>query len=260
MHRFYLPPAACQSPTLSLTKAEAHHALHVLRVRIPEPAVVLDGAGNEYRCAVTGTGRNHVTLAIRERLAHAQPAPGLTLVQAVTKSRSMESIVQKATELGAQRIVPLITERSVPQYGAADAARKAERWRDIAIEALKQCATPWLPTIDPPLALREFLARHEPFELMLLASLEPGAQPTRTVLAGERLRQPGGPATVAVWIGPEGDFSAGEAEAIRAAGARPITLGPLTLRSETAAIYCLSVLRYEFLACASSQSQAGGNT
>ena len=248
MHRFHLPPEACRGETLTLTEAEAHHALHVLRLRAGDPVTVLDGAGGVCEGNVIGLHRRRVSVTITRRQTVPRPGHRVTLVQAVTKTRSMEWIVQKATELGLGCLAPVLTERSVPQYSGAEAARKTDRWREIAVESLKQCGTPWLPEISPPLPLADFLARPPAFELSLVASLHAGACHARRPLGDFRARHGRPPAHVGVWIGPEGDFTAAEMAAICATGALPITLGPLVLRAETAAVYCLSILAYELLA------------
>ena len=155
----------------------------------------------------------------------------------------MELIVQKATELGAHRIVPILSERTVPQV-TVDSA-KIGKWAATAIESIKQCGSFWLPRVDAPLTTQAFLARGEKFDLSLIASLQGGARPPREHFDLFRAERNCPPKSVSVWVGPEGDFTPAETNAIRAAGALPITLGPLVLRSETAAIYCLSVIHYE---------------
>lgn len=248
MHRFHLPPARCQEPTLTLDGAEAHHALQVLRVTVGEPVVVLDGAGRELRCAVTAIQRRVLALEILAVRRH-DPLPcRLVLCQAVTKTRSMEWIVQKATELGAARVLPILAERSVPQFEGDQGGRKTQKWREIAIESIKQCGSPWLPQIDEPVRLARGLAASGASELTLLGSLQPGARHPRSILELFRSGQSHNPREVAVWIGPEGDFTPAELEAIQTAGGKPITLGPSVLRAETAAVYCLAVLSYELQA------------
>ena len=245
MHRFYLPPQAIREGRLRLCDAEAHHALHVVRVRIGERVIVMDGAGHELLCDVTGTGRHHVDLALRQSSDLPRLPYRLTLIQAIAKARSMDLIIQKATELGAARIVPILSERSVARPEAEESARVVDKWRAVAIEALKQCGAPWLPEIEAPATPSAFLATQPRFSLMLLASLQPGARHPREHLRAARQDGPAPPDDVAVWVGPEGDFTPAELQSIQSAGALPITLGPLVLRSETAAFYCLSFLSYE---------------
>jgi len=245
MHRFYLPPEQCQRACLVLTGSEAHHARHVVRVRRGERVVVVDGAGHEFLCEIQEYEGDKARLAVVEK--HFQPAPPsqITLLQAVPKGRIMDGIIQKATELGALRIVPVLSERVVAQLNDQDAAHKAAKWRLVAREAIKQCGSAWLPVVEQPLTPQQFLARNESFELPLIASLESDSRPAREyyhIFHAKRGRMPG---SVCVWVGPEGDFTPAETETIKAHGALPITLGRLILRTETAAIYCLSVLNYE---------------
>jgi 16S rRNA (uracil1498-N3)-methyltransferase len=245
MHRFFLPPEHCQEASLCLTGDEAHHARQVLRVRPGERVVVLDGAGHEFVCEVQGYDRDQARLTVIEKRFQPAPASPVSLLQAVPKGKLMEAIVQKATELGAFRIVPLLSERVVARFDDSEGARKAGKWRLVAREAIKQCGSSWMPTIELPLTPNQFLAREESFELALIASLGSGSRPAREYFRAFEVEHRRMPRSVCVWIGPEGDFSPAETEAIKAHGALPITLGRLVLRVETAAIYCLSILNHE---------------
>jgi 16S rRNA (uracil1498-N3)-methyltransferase len=247
MNRFYLPPEQCQGQILSLAGREAHHARHVLRIQRGESVRVLDGAGQEYVCEVQECERDEVPLTVRERISHPPPPGQITLLQAVTKGKAMETIIQKATELGALRIVPVLAERVVIQLGEEDAARKAAKWQAIAVEAIKQCGSPWLPRVDPPLTPAQIFDRHETFELPLIASLGAGSRSAREYFRDFQAKHNRMPKSVCVWVGPEGDFTPTELRVIESYGALPITLGRLILRAETAAIYCLSILSYELL-------------
>ena len=245
MHRFYLSPELCRADALDLTGREAHHAIHVLRVRTGERVTLLDGAGTELRCEVTHEKRDTLALRVLERITAAPLPCAITLLQAVPKGKIIESIIQKATELGVAHIVPILSERVVMQLDRDSAESKAEKWQQIAVEAIKQCGSPWLPKVEAPITPEKFLARHESFELPLLGCLEPESRHPREwfqefLRDNQRL-----PQSACVWIGPEGDFSAEEYRLIKAAGARPMTLGRLVLRVETAATYALSVVNYE---------------
>lgn len=227
---------------------EAHHALHVLRVRRGEQITILDGAGQEVLCEVQDSGRDRLQLRVLQRKVHPPLLCKITLLQAVPKAKLIESIIQKATELGAYRIVPLLAERVVTQLDAEDAAQKAEKWQGVAIEAIKQCGAPWLPKVETPMTPQQFLARQEAFDLPLIGSLQPGSRHPRVFFQDFEAGHGHRPQTASVWIGPEGDFTPEEIAQVQAAGAHPITLGPLVLRTETAATYCLSVLNYELQA------------
>jgi len=230
MHRFHLPPERCRGDSLQLDGREAHHAVQVLRVQRGEEVTVLDGAGTTFLCEVESATKHSVTLVVQERKASPAPSCAITLFVAIPKGKIIEDIIEKAVELGAQRIVPLLTERVVTHLDNASAEQKREKWQQVAVEAIKQCGAAWLP------------------KLSLVGSLQTERRHPRVWLE-EFQRQHGRlPQSAGVWIGPEGDFTLAELQAIEATGAKPITLGSLTLRVETAAIYCLSFLNYELSA------------
>lgn len=245
VHRFYLPPGQCHEGTLFLAGREAHHARHVLRLRPGERIIVLDGVGREVHCEVEGSDSDRVRLRVGETRVHAPRACAVTLLQALPKGRIMDAIIQKATELGVARIVPLLSERVVVQVGEENLARKTAKMQLVAVEAIKQCGACWLPRIEPPVTPHQFLARAESLELPLIASLQAGSRPLREYFHTFQARHGRAPRSAGVWIGPEGDFTPEETAAIKAHGVLPITLGELVLRVETAAIYCLSILHYE---------------
>jgi 16S rRNA (uracil1498-N3)-methyltransferase len=248
MHRFYLPPASCLEAVLRLDGREAHHALHVLRLQRGERVTVLDGAGAEFFCDVESAAKNYLVLAVKEKKFTPAPPCRLTLLVAIPKGKLIESIIQKAVELGAHRIVPLLTERVVTQLDDDGAEAKREKWQTVAIEAIKQCGAPWLPKVEAPQTIAEFLAHGEKMELSLVGSLQTERRHPREWILEFQKQHGQLPRSAGAWIGPEGDFTLAELQAIEAAGAKPITLGKLTLRVETAAIYCLSFLNYELQA------------
>jgi 16S rRNA (uracil1498-N3)-methyltransferase len=255
MHRFYLPPERCAGAVLRLDGPEAHHALHVLRLKRGDPAVVLDGTGNEILCQVENGSHTSLSLCVTGKNFVPAPPCSITLLQAVPRGKIFEDIIQKAVELGARLIVPLLTERVVTKLDTAAAADKREKWQRVAIEAIKQCGAAWLPQIETPTTIENVLARRNAvpeagslssaFDLSLVGSLQTERRHPRDCFREFQTKQGRPPQSVAVWIGPEGDFTLDELKAIEHAGALPVSLGRLVLRVETAAIYCLSVLNYE---------------
>lgn len=245
MHRFHLPPAECRNDVLRLTGGEAHHAVRVLRVQQGDSVTVLDGAGRELRCTVAAVGKHEVSLSVVESKSHPRPPFQITLLVAIPKGRIIEAIIEKATELGAHRIVPLLTERVATRLEEAAAAEKGSKWRQVAVEAIKQCGAAWLPEVETPVSLRDYLRRNETFDLALVGALQGEARHPRDYFRAHEAITRQRPGCIALWIGPEGDFTREELDLILATGAKPITLGPLVLRVETAAIYCLSVVNYE---------------
>jgi 16S rRNA (uracil1498-N3)-methyltransferase len=245
MHRFYLPPEHCAGAALRLHGREAHHALRVLRVKYGEMVSILDGIGNEFLCTVENCSRDAVTLSVSLKNFTPSPPCSITLLVAVPKGKIIEDIIQKSVELGASRIVPLLTERVATHLDAGAAADKRDKWQQVAIEAIKQCGALWLPKIEAPVTIGQFLARPERFDLSLVGSLQTERRHPRECFEEFQTKHGRRPQSAAVWIGPEGDFTLEELKAIQNSGAQPISLGKLVLRVETAAVYCLSILNYE---------------
>jgi 16S rRNA (uracil1498-N3)-methyltransferase len=228
MHRFYLPNF--QQPALS--PGEAHHAIHVLRVKDGDTVNVFDGRGQEAQCRFGEAG---VLTLLQQTTTPTLPCR-ITLAQAIPK-KNMDLIVQKATELGVAGLVPLISERTVVQLD--EDSKKIERWREIALEACKQSGNNWLPEIRAPQKARVFLESPGMFDLKLIGSLQPDSKPLKQLLPGQPL------SSVLILIGPEGDFTPAELAAGKSAGCLPLSLGPLVLRADSAALYALSILHHE---------------
>lgn len=248
MHRFYIPPAVWNPDALRLDEAESHHALNVLRLQPGEKVVVFNGQGAEATAQVTPESTKREVRLVTLHKGKTPPLPcRITLAQAVPKGKNMDLIVQKATELGAAEIAPLLSERTVAKLeNEESAAAKQAKWQDTVIEAAKQCGQNWLPTVALPRTPKDFFANlgRGAYDLMLIASLQSDSKHLRSLLE----EHPGAkPKSALILVGPEGDFTPAEIGLAKSAGCRPITLGPIVLRTETAAIYCLSVLSYELL-------------
>lgn len=244
MSRFYISSHAWNPDRLALDSGESHHALDVLRLKEGDRLTVFNGQGAEATAEITATTRDSVTLKKLQVSKTPPLACEITLGQAVPKGKNMELIIEKATELGASAIAPLLSERTVFQSSGDDALKKKQKWQRVAVEACKQCGQNWLPTVHTPSSLKAFFEAGHRFDLMLIASLQPDARPLKQVLAEYG---PTVPKRVLVLVGPEGDFTPAEVSLAKSYGCRPITLGPIILRTETAAIYCLSVLSHELL-------------
>ncbi len=238
LSHFYLPAAEWHAD-LALTGDEARHCAQVQRHRVGDSIVVLDGRGRRATARIASIAKNEVRLADAVLDQADAPAQPLVLLQAITKGSTFDFILEKAVELGATHIVPLLSERSIVRLTTGEAAKKHEKWQRLIIEASKQCRQPWLPELALPCPVAEAIAQVPASALRLIASLQPQARPLRELLPSHR------PVSAAVAIGPEGDFSPAEYECFAQAGWQPWRLGGLTLRSETAAICALSILGYE---------------
>ncbi len=246
MHRFYLPPAQFSASPLTLGGDEFHHLAQVLRTQTGDRLTVFDGRGNEMHCSVVARDQRTVALRPLQR-THTDPLPySITLAQALPKGSAMDLIVEKATELGARTIQPLFSDRSVVKLSSTEANKKQERWRQISIEACKQCGNNWLPEIAPLKTVADFLRSPVNYDLKLIGSLQPDARPLRQLITESSSHySPLTPSSTLLLIGPEGDFTPAELAAAKTVGCAPLSLGPLILRSETAAIAALAMLGYE---------------
>ncbi len=236
MPRFYLPPDAWEGDA-ALTGDEAKHLARVLRLRAGDRVVVFDGKGRRADAVVRDIFRDRVSLEIGALLPSAPPRPRIVLAQAIPKGKTMDTIVQKAVELGVAAIQPLVTRNTVVVAGD----EKSDKWRRTALEACKQCGQDSLPEIGPPLAFDAWVAKQAGFPgLKIVASLAAGSLPMRQVIRAQPV-----PSEVVFMVGPEGDFTSQETEHALASGFIPVSLGGIVLRVETAALFGLAALTYE---------------
>src|SRR5438876_350720 len=247
MHRFYIAPESWNPDALSLRGPEAHHARDVLRMKRGDRAVVFNGRGREVTAEIVDLAKGEIRL----RKLHESETPPLrcrtTLGQAIPKGKNMDLIVQKAVEIGAAEVAPLISERTIVDLDKKEAEQKKAKWQQIAIEAAKQCGQNWLPQVHAPRKLKDFFSDAGNFDLRLIGSLQPDAIHFKKILGDYTNQHRDRPKSVLMLVGPEGDFTPAELALAKTHGCLPITLGPIILRVETAAIYCLSVLSYELM-------------
>src|SRR5213595_3997964 len=176
MHRFYISPEHWNPDALVLTGSEAHHARDVLRMKRGEKLVLFNGRGREITAEIVDLSSDEIRL---RKLHEAETPPlrcRIVLGQAIPKGKNMELIVQKAVEIGAAEITPIISDRTIVRVDLESAAQKQAKWQQIAIEAAKQCGQNWLPRVHSPRRLGEFFATSATSDLRLIGSLQPGAQ------------------------------------------------------------------------------------
>src|SRR5258708_26122222 len=171
----------------------------------------------------------------------------MTLAQAIPKGKNMDLIVKKGVEIGAAEIAPLISERTIVDLDQKEAELKQAKWQQVAIEAAKQCGQNWLPTVHAPQKLKDFFSHAGAGDLRLIGSLQPDAVHLKKILSDYVEQHRDRPKNVLMMVGPEGDFTPAELALAKTHGCLPITLGPIILRVETAAIHCLSVLSYALM-------------
>jgi 16S rRNA (uracil1498-N3)-methyltransferase len=247
VHRFYVSPEDWNPNSLSLSESEAHHARDVLRMKRGDRVVLFNGRGREVTAEIVDLAGDEIRLRKLHETETPQLRCRMTLGQAIPKGKNMDLIVQKAVEIGAAEIAPLISERTIVDLDQKEAEQKRAKWQQIAIEAAKQCGQNWLPTVQTPRKLKEFFAQRGSSDLRLIGSLQPDAIHLKKILADYTEQHQDRPKNVLMMVGPEGDFTPAELALAKSNGCQPITLGPIILRVETAAIYCLSVLSYELM-------------
>jgi len=253
-HRFYIPAETWNTESLSLEEGESKHCAEVLRCKEGDRVTVFNGQGTEAIAEISSidSDSHKISLKLIALNKTQRPPAFLTLGQAIPKGKNMDLIVQKATELGASEIAPLLSERTVVKLDQTEAAKKQAKWQKVALEACKQCGQNWLPRILPIQSVEQFLAsqtgkKDASEELLLIAALHPDAQTLKTILNAEETTPDSPPGAAKIMIGPEGDFTPAELSTAMTNGFRPLSLGPIVLRSETAAIYALSVLGHELM-------------
>lgn len=248
-HRFHIPATAWNPQAPVLTGTEAHHATDVLRLREGDAVVLFDGRGAEQAARISRIEKDSVSLT-PGAVAKTSPLPcRIALGQAIPKGKNMELIVQKATELGAAAIFPLLSERTIVRLDKEESDSKKEKWQRVALEACKQCGQNFLPSVEAPVSVEDLLVRHaKEFDLVIIASLQPGARHLKALLEEHHSMRGQLPKSVLILIGPEGDFTPAEINRALSGGAQPMSLGPIVLRTETAALYSLSVLAHELQA------------
>ena len=237
MHRLLVDTSMLESDAPALPKDAARH-LKVLRPEEGERFELFDGKGAWRVYAHSGGTLSAVgALCREERAAH----PPLTLFACVTKGSRWDWTIEKATELGVSRIVPVISERTIVRLRDDEKAAKAERWRRVAEDAARQSDAVWLPDVAEPVSFAESLALVRECSACFVGALaEPPPKPMLAAV-DESLRAAVAHGSYAVYVGPEGDFTPEELSSLLEI-ATPVSLGPTVLRAETAAIYACTVL------------------
>jgi 16S rRNA (uracil1498-N3)-methyltransferase len=239
MPRIYIPPERIGAAEISLQSREARYILAVLRLGPGDEVTVFDGEGREYRTALFDDYEGGVYLSIQEELNSERESPvRITLGQGLLKGEKMKFVIQKATELGVDRIIPLVSFRSIPLVEGERETLRIERWRRIAQEAAKQCGRTVVPEVATIHELGDFLSQGEGTGLILWEG-EP--TPLREVI--EKIDPKGG---ITLLIGPEGGFSEEEVSTAQGSGFLVAGLGQRILRAETASLSVLSILQHRF--------------
>ncbi len=238
--RFFIDPSQIVGFQIVITGDDLRHIRTVLRKQPGDLLTLLDGRGTEYEARITESGRDAIVCDMVTQSKHELRGPRVILGQGTAKSDKMDWIVQKATELGAASVVPLVTERTIVKV--KDEGKKVGRWQKIAREAAMQSRRLDIPLVGPVMSLDGFLATLVPRpHSLFLVPWEEGTRPLKDVL-----RSFPAATEITVLIGPEGGFSLSEAKAAQDKGFHAVSLGRNILRTETAAVAALSMIMYEY--------------
>lgn len=236
MPRFFT--GSLEGDRIAITGQDARHIALSLRMAVGETVTLCDGRGTDATGKIVSASPDEVTVEIDERhRSLSEPETELTLYQAMPKSDKMETIVQKAVELGAARIVPVMTSRCISRPDEKQMKKKAERLGKIAAEAAMQSGRGRIPEVGEMLTFGEALAEMSKADLPVMFYEHANASFTETMESFKGR-------TVAVLIGSEGGFSAEEAEKASLAGIKCLSLGPRILRCETAPLAAISAIMY----------------
>jgi|SRR5215813_2764902 len=243
--RFYAPPAVFDfdKGTVTLTAEEARHARDVLRLRAGDEIYLFDGQGKEFRGILRGFARAGAAVDALEEVEPARPESPLQLTLGISllKGEKFDLVIQKATELGVSRIVPILTERAdVRPKAAAEAHNRISRWQRIALEAAKQSGRARSPQIDAPVVTNVWLNSGD---------FDGATKLFFSERQGRALRDSSptnNPTHVTAAVGPEGGWSDEEIAQARKTNWEVVTLGGRTMRAETAAIAIVALLQHRF--------------
>lgn len=239
--RFFVPTELLKSKTFELGEKESHHALKVLRLESGDRVELFDGGGNAFGGRVAGQAGGRLLVRVEEVLPSQDPVVRVTLGISVIKPDRMEWLIEKVSELGAYGILPVLSQRSVIQISRDRWPGKIARWQKIARETCKQCGRSQIPVVGQARDFKACLGGLKDFDLVVIPTLAVQGPSLQAVF-----KTCGAAKNILVLIGPEGDFTPQEVDRAVAAGAKPVSLGKLVLRSETAAVYLMAALNFAF--------------
>ena len=240
MQRFYVTSQDISGNKINLSdKNQLHHMQNVLRLKVKDEVMVFDDKTNEYKAEIEKLSSENVILKIKDRKKEIiNKKIRITIACAIPKNSKIDDIIDKLTQLGVDRIIPLKTKRVIVNLDDKKRQTRLLRWRKIAQSACLQSQRNNLPIIDPVRDLKEVLSCAQEFDLKLIPTLFGERKTLKEILQKFQYKN------ILVFIGPEGDFTPDEVAVAKQAGCIPVSLGDLVLRVETAAIATLSFIRF----------------
>ncbi len=232
--RIYTPQALTSNANVTLEQESSHHLLKVLRMDVGRPLILFNGDGNQYTASISRIDKKTVVAIIQKQEHRPNTSPIKTaLAIGLSKGDRFDLVLQKATELGIDSIVPLFTERSAIKLNAERIDKKMTSWQNIIIGACEQCQRNVLPTLHPPQKLEDYLSSCDSDIKLVLHHRSKHALGTQQK-----------PHSLSLLVGPEGGLSDGEIKQAEHHGFEALKLGERVLRTETAPLAALSVVQF----------------
>ncbi len=240
--RIYVPRVLDDEDHIALENDNLNYIKNVLRLKPGDPVIVFDGKRFEYETIIDKfeTDSAILKLIVKNEVHHSEIR--ITLAQSIPKAGKMEFILQKATELGITKIIPVISRRSIPKFSGPKMTAKVSRWRKIAIEASRQCGRAVIPDITDIVSFDEMVTLPGENDCRIILWEEETTQGLKTILQNPTGKDRN---DYFIVVGPEGGFTREEVESARANGFTSVTLGTYILRTETVGLAVLSILQYE---------------
>ena len=237
MHTFYVSPDKISGDSTEIYGSEHHHLRNVLRLNVGDNIRIIDGIGNILIAEITNIRNDTTIVSIIDHQIQLKKKPEIALFQGIPKNDRMELILQKTTEIGLTKVIPVQTKRSLQEASE----NRFERWKKIVISATKQCQTSWLTNLCEVHTFKECLKQLQFYDLKIILwenekdnNIKTLLQPTEDI------------SSIAVLVGPEGGFEDEEVEYAVEYGCKPVTLGSNILRTETAAIAITAIINYVY--------------
>lgn len=238
MHRFFCPGINISHGEIAINdKNEIHHIKDVLRFKVEDRIVVFDGRGNEYAGSIKELSNESIVIKIKKRSFSEDIGTNITVACAIPKADKMDGVMDKLTQLGVARIIPLRTQRTVVVLNEKKERRRRQRWQKIIVSAAKQSKRNTLPVIDSVQDLETMLFHASKFDLKIIPTLSGETKPLKELFIKSKYKH------VLIIIGPERDFTVPEVSLAKRLGCIPVSLGDLVLRVDTAAISVASFIR-----------------
>lgn len=238
LSRFYLPAEFWSVENLTLAGDEAAHCSRVLRRQVGDEVEVFDGGGRVAVGKIIALTKSTVSIQPHSQQQHEPRQHEIHLLPAMIKAEPFEWLLEKATELGAASVQPVITQRTIVSLSGEHMDKKLSKWQRLMIESAKQCHTPWLPRLLKPRAFSEIMTALPDGVARIIPALSEHSRRLHELPLAQAK-------SVFILIGPEGDFTNEEEALAQQHGFQSVTLGPLILRAETAAIASLAMVAHE---------------